>query len=38
MKINWRIIFDVFYFIFVVFLVISLVAVAYLLGFKKGEI
>jgi len=38
MKINWRIIFDVFYFIFVVFLVISLVVVAYFLGFKKGEL
>lgn len=38
MKINWKNIFDVFYFIFVVFLVISLVAIAYLLGFKEGEI
>lgn len=38
MKINWRIIFDVFYNIFTVFLIVSLIVLAYFIGFKSGEL
>ncbi len=38
MKINWRIIFEVFYNIFTVFLIVFLIVLAYFLGFKSGEI
>jgi uncharacterized protein YkwD len=38
MKINWKIIFDVFYTLFFVFIILTLVILSFFLGLRSGEI